>query len=143
LSDNLDELYEIIRRLWLAGSTDREIGQEIARSERWVRGRRYHLQLVQENYPDRRSINGRNTYTVEQDRDILRRRRAGESIPSIARRYGVATRTMELKIERLEVHEYRLDHKTTRRSCLSCGKDFVSRQPRSINRVCPTCKEGA
>lgn len=140
-----DELAELILAKWLEGLSDRDIGRlpEINRSERAIRGQRYKLGITPENYPDRKPLHGRHCYTPDEEVDILTSYNNGASIRSIAERYRVSDRTIDVKITQLLLRQQAPKVEATSRTCLRCSNPFLSKLPKSINRICITCRQEA
>jgi hypothetical protein len=141
--DYPQELYDTIRERWLAGWSDRDIGILTDRPERWVRNRRNEIGLTAKNYPHRKSQHGRLNYTPEEEQDILTSHESGEPTKSLAMRYGVNERTINTKITQLIWRKEKPKVAPSSRTCLRCSTPFVSALPKSINRICTTCRTEA
>jgi len=139
-----DEELNILKSGWLRGLNDHQLIDLLPkRTGKSIAAKRRALHLTMRFHPNRTTAkfphHGR-VYTSDDDHDILDRYNNGESLLTIAQSYGVSERAIECKIERLLEREPLKPHlEMTDRKCLGCGKLFASREPKSINRRCPTC----
>jgi len=129
--------FSIIKEKWLLGWTDDKIARlfEPPRTPKGVQGQRLRYKLTAANYPDR--PNPKKNGSQYNDADILRRHHAGELPKSIAISYGVSTKAMTGKINRLLMVGH---NEPTERQCLRCFSPFLSSLPKSVNRRCLKCQ---
>jgi DNA-binding NarL/FixJ family response regulator len=120
------------------GKTDEDIAQRLGRTVGAIAHKRSNL-----GYSMKRPRRPKRMFTVEENAEILRRIRAGETPTQIASNYGVGRWTIENKINALMLAENARKPKytvATPRRCLgACGDTFVSRWPPAIERICPDC----
>lgn len=76
---------------------------------------------------------GPSTWSPAEDARVREMHAAGDSGSAIAKAVGRSESSIERRIEILTVRV-----KTTRRSCMCCGKPFTSAGPH--NRLCGTCR---
>lgn len=138
-----DEEIAIIREYWLAGENDRQLSARIDRSAKQINSKRQQLKLTAEYYPDRPNPGHHRSsraYTPDDDHAILTRVHNGEPAKSIAQSYGISTKAMTNKIDRLIASGRGIKREMTGRGCLRCGTWFFSSQPKSVNRRCTACQ---
>ena len=97
------------------------------------------MKLMDEFYPDRPKPPPR--YSDDDHQAILARLERGEAISAIALTYGITTKAMGYKIDRLIAGGRAVRGVMSDRRCLRCGAWFSSSLPKRINRRCSTCQE--
>jgi hypothetical protein len=109
-----DDEIAILRSMWLDYKDDIEIEKAINRSLKAIQTKRRELGLQTKFHPDRSNKqgfrgDGARSYTIAENEDILARYDSGESTGTISVSYGVTSRAINNKIDRMLLKREKLE----------------------------------